>query len=225
MTTSTTAPPTPAIDEPTAARSEAYSLLADALEFPSRDFHLQVEAGVFLDEVEALLSALPYKAGTADALAGLAAAGDYVSFQAEYIRLFDVGAVRPPCPLYDGEWGSSRKHSMEEVLRFYRFFGMKIDEGTHDLPDHVTIELEFMKVLTFLDGLASARGGDTLPFFRAERDFLQRHPARWWPLLERKLAGQEAPPFYASLVAIVGSVLAADLAYVKAAIVSASPSA
>ena len=73
---------------------------------------------------------------------------------------------------------------MEEVLRFYRFFGMKLDAGTHDLPDHVTIELEFMKVLTFIEGLASTRGGDTLPVFRAERDFLQRHPARWWPMLE-----------------------------------------
>ncbi len=225
MTTSTTAPPTPAIDEPTAERSEIYGLLADALEFPTRDFHVKVEARVFRDEVEALLGALPYEVNATSAIAGLADAGDYVPFQGDYIRLFDVGAVRPPCPLYDGEWGGSRKHSMEEVLRFYRFFGMKLDAGTHDLPDHVTIELEFMKVLTFIEGLASARGGDTLPVFRAERDFLQRHPARWWPMLERKLAGHEAPPFYASLVAIVGGVLAADLAYVKAAIVSAPPAA
>lgn len=225
MTTSTTAPPTPAIDEPTAARSETYSMFADALEFPTRDFHLQVEAGVFRDEVEALLSALPYKAGTADALAGLADAGEYVSFQAEYIRLFDVGTVRPPCPLYDGEWGGARKHSMEDVLRFYRFFGLKMDGGTHELPDHVTIEFEFMKVLAFLEGMAAAGGADTLPLLRAERDFLTRHPARWWPLLERKLAGQEPPRFFTSLAAIVGSLLAADVAYVKAAIVSAPPAA
>jgi DMSO reductase family type II enzyme chaperone len=224
MTTSPTAPTAPAIDEPTAARSEIYGLFADALEFPSRDFHLRAEAGVFRDEVEALLGALPYDVRAGEPLAALADTGDYVPFQGEYIRLFDVGAVRPPCPLYDGEWGGARKRSMEEVLRFYRFFGMKIDGATHELPDHVTIEFEFMKVLAFLEGLASARGGDALPFFRAERDFLQRHPARWWPLLERKLAAHEPPPFYASLAAIVGSVLAADLAYVKAAIADA-PSA
>ena len=223
MTTSTTAPPTPDIDEATAARSALYGLLADALDFPSRDFHTQVEASVFRDGVEALVGALPYAINVTDAASGLAEAGDYVSFQAEYIRLFDVGTVRPPCPLYDGEWGGARKSAMEDVLRFYRFFGLKLDDGTHELPDHVTIEFEFMKVLTFIEGTASTRGGDTLPFFRAERDFLQRHPARWWPLLERKLAGQEASPFYASLTAIVGSVLAADLAYVKAAIVSAPP--
>ena len=95
MTTSTTAPPTRAIDEPTAARSEIYGLLADALEFPTRDFHVKVEARVFRDEVEALLGALPYEVNAASAIAGLADAGDYVPFQGDYIRLFDVGAVRP----------------------------------------------------------------------------------------------------------------------------------
>ena len=100
-----------------------YGLLADALDFPSREFHTEVEAGVFRDGVEALVGALPYTVDVADAAAGLAEAGDYVSFQGEYIRLFDVGTVRPPCPLYDGEWGGARKHAMEDVLRFYRFFG------------------------------------------------------------------------------------------------------
>ena len=55
---------------------------------------------------------------------------------------------------------------------------MKLDDDTHELPDHVAIEFEFMKVLAFLEGLATERGVDAMPFFRAERDFLQRHPAR-----------------------------------------------
>jgi DMSO reductase family type II enzyme chaperone len=222
--TMSTATPAPPVDEATAARSELYGLLADALDFPSRDFHMQVEAGLFRDEVEALLAALPYEVDARDAIAGLADAGDYLSFQGEYIRLFDVGTVRPPCPLYDGEWGGARKHSMEDVLRFYRFFGLKMDAGTHELPDHVTIEFEFMKVLAFLDGMAAARDADTTPLFRAERDFLERHPARWWPLLCRKLPGHGPPPFYAGMATLVGTVLQADLAYVKAAIANA-PSA
>jgi DMSO reductase family type II enzyme chaperone len=213
--------PTPPVDEGTAARSELYGLLADALDFPSRDFHLQVEAGVFRDEVEALLSSLPYEVRAADALAGLATAGDYISFQGEYIRLFDVGTVRPPCPLYDGEWGGARKSAMEGVLRFYRFFGLKVDGDTHELPDHVTIEFEFMKVLAFLDGTAAARGADPVALFRAERDFLQRHPARWWPMLCRKLPGLEPTPFYASIAVLVNEVIQADLAYVKSTIASA----
>jgi DMSO reductase family type II enzyme chaperone len=225
MRTSTAAPPTPDIDEATAARSALYGLLADALDFPSRDFHMEVEAGVFRDGVKALVGALPYAVNVAAAASGLAEAGDYVSFQGEYIRLFDVGTVRPPCPLYDGEWGGARKRAMEDVLRFYRFFGLKLDDGTHELPDHVTIEFEFMKVLAFLEGLATLRGGDAVPFFRAERDFLQRHPARWWPLLQTKLPRQEPQPFYASLATVVGAVLAADHAYMKTRIADAPAAA
>ena len=141
------------------------------------------------------------------------------------MRLFDVGTVRPPCPLYDGEWGGARKHAMEDVLRFYRFFGLKLDADTHELPDHVAIEFEFMKVLAFLEGLATVRGADAAPLFRAERDFLQRHPARWWPLLQSKLPRLEPQPFYASLATIVGAVLTADHAYMKTRIANAPAAA
>ena len=131
------------------------------------------------------------------------------------IRVFDVGAVRPPCPLYGGEWGGSRKQSMEETLRFYRFFGLKVEEGTRELPDHVTVELEFMRIMAFTEGMARARGLDALPFIRAQRDFLARHPGRWWPLLRRKLPSQHAAPFWESLVSFTAEVLAADLAHVR----------
>lgn len=206
------------IDDGTLARAELYGLLADAVDFPSRDFHMKIEAGVFGDEVAALASMLPYGVDVEGAAAGLGEAGDYVAFQGEYIRIFDVGAVRPPCPLYDGEWGGSRKYAMEEVLRFYRYFGMKMGDGTHDLPDHISIELEFMRVLAITEGTARADGGETLPLLRAQRDFLQRHPGRWWPLLERKLRSQGPPAFYGALVPLVGAVLAGDAAYLKSAI-------
>ena len=203
------------IDDATAARSELYGLLADGLEFPSREFHLQVQARVFSEHAGALLSALPYQLGESIDMAGLAEAGDYIEFQSEYMRLFDVGAVRPPCPLYGGEWGGTRKRAMEEALRFYRFFGLKVDDGAHELPDHITVELEFMQVMAFTEGMTRARDEDPASFLRAERDFLERHPGKWWPMLRRKLAPQEPAPFYAALAALTGAVLAADGAYVR----------
>lgn len=210
----TDAPPV-AIDQETETRSELYGLLADAWEFPTREFHLQVEGGLLREHTEALLSVLPYRLPGDLDLDGLGEAGDYVDFQAEFIRVFDVGTVRPPCPLYGGEWGGSRKQSMEETLRFYRFFGLKVEEGAHELPDHVTVELEFMRVMAFTEGMARARGADPLPSVRAERDFLVRHPGRWWPLLRRKLPSQQPTRFWESLVSLTGEALAADLAYVR----------
>jgi DMSO reductase family type II enzyme chaperone len=149
-------------------------------------------------------------------------AGEYIDFQAEYIRLFDVGPMRPPLPLYGGEWGTTRKRSMEETLRFYRFFGMKVDESCKELPDHVTIELEFMQMLAFTEGTMRASGDDALPFLRAQRDFLERHPGRWWPMLRSKMAGFERSRFYDALADLADMFFAADLAYLRSAVMAAA---
>jgi len=209
-----TAATTITIDDGTAARSELYGLLADALEFPSKDFHLQVQARVFSEHARALIAALPYELPLDIDLDALADAEDYVEFQGEYMRLFDVGAVRPPCPLYGGEWGGVRKRSMEEALRFYRFFGLKVDDGTRELPDHATVELEFMQIMAFSEGMARARGMDAVSFLRAERDFLERHPGKWWPLLLKKLPAQHPNAFYGTLASLTGALLAADKRYI-----------
>jgi DMSO reductase family type II enzyme chaperone len=217
----TIAEPIP-IDDATATRFAMYAALARALEFPSREFHAEVDDGHFADGVSAMIDGLPYALPHAADIDGLREAGEYIDFQAEYIRLFDVGPMRPPLPLYGGEWGTTRKRSMEEDLRFYRFFGMKVDESCKELPDHVTIELEFMQMLAFTEGTMRACGDDALPFLRAQRDFLERHPGRWWPMLRRKMAGFERSRFYDSLTDLADAFFAADLAYLRSAVVAAA---
>lgn len=203
-----------AIDDAAASRFAMYRVLADALEFPTQEFHESARAGIFRDTVEGILESLPYRI-EADP-AALELDDEYLDFQAEYIRLFDVGTVRPPCPLYGGEWGMARRTAMEDALRFYRFFGMKMAEDAHELPDHVTVELEFMQMMTYTEGTARARGADELPLVRAQRDFLTRHLAKWWPLLRRKIPSQQPSPFYDALTALTDRFIAADLAYLTA---------
>ena len=217
----TLAEPIP-IDDATAMRFAMYSTLTRALDFPTRELHQEVDDGFFRDGVRAMIAGLPYALqGTLD-LEGLGEPPEYVDFQAEYIRLFDVGAVRPPFPLYAGEWGTTRKRAMEEALRFYRFFGMKVDESCRELPDHVTVQLEFMQVLAFTEGTVRASGKDALPFLRAQRDFLERHPGRWWPLLRRKMAGYEPARFYDALTALADAFFAAELKYLRTVISAAA---
>jgi len=124
--------------------------------------------------------------------------------------------VRPPCPLYGGEWGGTRKRSMEEAVRFYRFFGMKMDQSVHELPDHVTVELEFLQVMAYTEGMTREQGADVTSLLRAQCDFIDRHPGRWWPMLQRKLPAESPSPFYATLVVLTGAVLAADREYMRA---------
>ena len=203
------------IDEATSARFAMYHLLADALEFPSREFWSDARSGAFVDGLRALVEGLPYELDTAQ-LKGLSdGGGEYIDVQGEYIRLFDVGALRPPCPLYGGEWGMPRRRAMEDSLRFYRYFGLKMNEDARELPDHVTVQMEFMQVLTHAEGEARAAGQDPAPFLRAERDFLQRHLARWWPLLRSRIGSQNPGAFYDAMTLLTGSFLAADFAYAR----------
>jgi DMSO reductase family type II enzyme chaperone len=217
----TLAEPIP-IDDATATRFAMYATLARALDFPGRDFHAEMQDGNFRDGIVAMVEGLPYQLDRAIDYDGLADLSEYVDFQAEYIRLFDVGAMRPPFPLYAGEWGSTRKHAMEDALRFYHFFGMKVDESCKELPDHVTVQLEFMQALAFTEGTVRASGEDALPFLRAERDFLERHPGRWWPMLRRKMATFEPPRFYRALTELADAFFAAELAYLRAVITRAA---
>jgi len=210
------------IDEATAARFAMYHTLTDALEFPTRTFWEDVGCRMFADGVQALIEGLPYALAPDLPLEGLAENGEYIDFQAEYIRLFDVGVARPPCPLYAGEWGMPRRRAMEDALRFYRYFGLKMNEDARELPDHVTVQLEFMQVMTHAEGEARASEQDPTPLIRAERDFLQRHLARWWPLLRKKIPSQQPSAFYDSLTALTETFLVADHAYVRQLAASAA---
>jgi DMSO reductase family type II enzyme chaperone len=191
-----------------------YRLLANALAFPAEAFHESVRAGTFRASLLSTVDGLPFVLKGVAAQA-LGADQPYVEFQGEYIRLFDVGAVRPPCPLYGGEWGRSRRSSMEDALRFYQYFGMKMNEDARELPDHVTVQLEFMQVMAHTEAVTRASKVDPLPVVRAERDFLSRHLARWWPLLRKKIVMQSPSPFYDGLTATTDIFLAADLGWLR----------
>jgi len=195
-----------------------YRLLAGAFAFPERSFHRAILSGELLSEVLEIAAGLPYALplGEGEALrASLAnAAAEYVEFQSEYIRLFDVGVPRPPCPLYGGLYLGSRRGVMEEVTRFYNHFGLSLGGDSRELPDHITTELEFMHFLTFQEVAVLRKGQDRGPYLRAERDFLQRHPARWVPQMKAQAVQHGAAPFFLGLVGLAEAFLLADLSYV-----------
>ncbi len=86
----------------------------------------------------------------------------------------------------------------EDLTRFYDFFGLGRREDA-EMPDHVSIELEFMHFLTHLETLVAPRPGDLASLRRAQRDFLSRHLVRLLRGVAGKLDG--ASPGCQALVA------------------------
>ena len=200
-----------------AARSRVYDLLARAFAVPDPPFHQAIRDGVFAAEVSENLAALPHALtfGDGDVIRDLGEAAGHRELQSEYIRLFDVGTPRPPCPLYGGEYKKGRTGVMEELIRFYNHFGLRPSPRSRDMPDHVTVELEFMHFVVFREVTALHHKQDRASYLRAERDFLERHLCAWVPRLGERLRRQQPPPFYASLTRLAEAFLAADLHYLQ----------
>ncbi|MEE8384471.1 MAG: molecular chaperone TorD family protein [Dehalococcoidia bacterium] len=206
-----------------AARSRLYRQFADGFAYPDRDSFTSLKAGRFRDDTEAMCRALSYD--LAPSLDGLVASGDYVDFQAEYLRLFEAGMGIPPCPLYSGLYRGGRKSVMEELTRFYNFFGLSVEQGAGELPDHVTMQLEFMHFLTFKELAALHRGEDASPYRRAQADFLERQLVSWLPSLDARLQGLDPPPFYAALVSLTNAVTQGEPACLRQALAVAEGTA
>jgi len=203
-------------DAGAASRSRLYLLLAQAFAFPDEEIFASIGEGEFALAVAEACRELPYDLTGAD-IAGLASAGEsYLAFESEYIRLFDVGPMGPPCPLYGGVYGGDRMKVMEDATRFYNFFHLRVAAPGQDLPDHITTQLEFLHYLTFREGLARQEGVESAPLVRAQRDFLGRHLCRWVPQLEARLSKQEAAPFFVALVRFAAAFLQRDRAYAEA---------
>jgi DMSO reductase family type II enzyme chaperone len=201
-----------------AARSRLYDLLAHAFAVPDPAFYDAVREGAFAAQVWENVAALPYSFALADEEIERQQLGEvagHQELQSEYIRLFDVGTPRPPCPLYGGEYKKGRKGTMEELIRFYNYFGLRPSSRSRDMPDHITIELEFMHFLIFREVTALHHRQDRTSYLRAERDFLERQLCAWVPRLVERLGRQQPQPFYAALARLADAFLAADLRYLQ----------
>ena len=195
-----------------AARSSLYGWLAAAFSFPSPELTEAFASGYFRDELQAVAAALPFALPVDDGLrTNLVPAHE--ELEEQYIRLFDVGPGRPPCPLYEGSHRRGRPEIMEDLVRFYEHFGLRHQEG--DLPDHLCAELEFMHYLAFKQAAALQAGTDSEPYRLAQRDFLSRRLNRWLPRLLARLEQLDPPPLYLSLARLAAEACRRDAGWLK----------
>jgi DMSO reductase family type II enzyme chaperone len=110
--------------------------------------------------------------------------------EADYLAAFELGGTEPPVPLYEGlcRPADGREGIIEDLLRFYDFFGLRLRQDNRDYPDHLVCELEFMAFLAAREAHAAESGLDAGPYRLAQRDFLQRHLGVWLPELAQRLS-------------------------------------
>ena len=115
------------------------------------------------------------------------------TLEAEYLGLFEMGGGTSKMSLYEGQNRPERGRDgiLQELLRFYEFFDVHLNQDEREYPDHLVTELEFLAWLCLQEHAALRDGRDAEPFQSAARDFLVRHLAAWLPDLRQRLEATE----------------------------------
>ena len=197
----------------TTARSSVYQVLGRLFSIPDDDAYDKARDGGWTKELEVASQLLPFNVEI-----GEETLPDDVSredFEAEFLRLFEVGGVGgPESPLYGGLYAPDRMAALEEVVRFYEYFGLKTADDDRRPADHLATEADFMQYLTFKEA-ATQSERLRASYRRAQLDFLERQLSRWVPQLAEKVESQSPMPFYAWATRYLRGFVAADVAYVQ----------
>lgn len=127
--------------------------------------------------------------------------------EADYLAAFEVGRGTAAVPLFEGmhRGDMGREGILEDLLRFYEYFGVRLNESNLEYPDHLVTEIEFLAWLCMQEQAAERDERDAAPFRRAARDFLERHLAAWLPAFLQRL--EVTGTAYAEIGAALGELV------------------
>jgi len=91
---------------------------------------------------------------------------------------FEPAVCKTACSLREGSYADVDQSALfEELMRFYGFFGLAREERA-EMPDHLSVEFQFMHFLTHLESRSEGNAEALRSLALAQRDFLQRHLRR-----------------------------------------------
>jgi putative dimethyl sulfoxide reductase chaperone len=181
-------------------RSFVHQYLARAFDYPDADTWGWLSSGSTQEWLATAVGALESQPAGAlqTAQAALARAGLSTAFDSvhdDYVRAIGH-AARGSCPINEIEYGDIKAdplfqpHRLADLAAFYRAFGMELSSESGERQDHLSVELEFMSVLTAQEAglLGAAAGHEAVAVCRdAQRKFLREHLGRWAPAFIRRL--------------------------------------
>lgn len=204
-------------DSEITARLAVYQQLARLFAHPDADAYTAAVAGEWPGRIAEDAKLLPFAFDYGQA--SIPESTSQSDFEAEYLRLFEVGSGTngASASLYGGMYGGGdRMKKLEEVVRFYEYFGLRASPEDPRPPDHLATEFEFMKFLTYKEA-ASASPRLQASFRRAQQDFLDRQ-LQWLPQLVERVNASSPMPFWQWAATTAASFAATDAAHVHAAL-------
>lgn len=187
-------------------RGRLYRLLADAYLPPGESLVEALRSGDAARIVAGAQEAYPYLSyaesfGGTSYLGSFATPPDPAALRQEHTRLFaDPRQLLVPCyeSMYLDPSGSIMGEPARQVSRIYAAEGLGRADSFHDLPDHISVELEFMAYLCTCEGAAWIEADPDTAAARTEKQasFLHDHLLQWLPAFRSRLLQESRLPFY-----------------------------
>ena len=93
----------------------------------------------------------------------------------EFLDAFEPSISKTACSLYQSAHSKREQTSLyEELIRWYDHFGLQ-RKAKAELPDHISVELEFMHFLSYREHLAGSDADAVKTLRRAQKEFLEKH--------------------------------------------------
>lgn len=197
-----------------ATREDVYRLLA-ACYYPPTPALFEEKC---CDVLAALLSdPAPEASAHAARAATLATEQSLESLAVEHARLF-IGPFRLVAPPYGSFYLEDGKTVMGDstaaALTFYRDCGLKMAADFFELPDHITVELEFLSFLAFgqQQAEATANGDESGRLVRLQLEFLDRFLMPWLPSFTEAIISDGEASFYQAVARCTAAFVSSDRA-------------
>lgn len=200
-------------------RADFYLMLAQAFLAPMEPAHCAAMTELLAGDLADIDAALEYGIGTeVETLrAAMSKLSSHEELLVEYSQMFlqrPREAVLNACFPLDGAMMGG---TVSEIEDFYRHYGVERGDHFKDLPDHVSVQLEFVSYLYGRAAAGIASGEPDIEAEKAAGHFLHRFVSRWLPHLElgieqagKKLKLKANP--YLPLVRILSIAAARDAA-------------
>lgn len=87
------------------------------------------------------------------------------------------------------------------VLDYYQTGGFKFNDGLQDMPDHITVELEFLYLLKYyqFNYLNKGENDKALEMEKKSKDFINKHFGIWIPKFCKKVIESGENQYYINL--------------------------
>ena len=196
----------------TTAREDIYRLLAACYYSPTIEF---IEENCCATLATLLEPVAPDAAKFAAVAAVEAGKTALEPLTIEHARLF-VGPFQLVAPPYGSIYLDDTKTCMGEstarVATFYHNCGLALADDFHELPDHFTVELEFMSFLAFKQREAeiSGNGDEVKRIVSLQQEFLNNYLISWLEPFTSAVINDGEAPFYQAIARCTAAFINAD---------------